>query len=227
MRILVLVISNDLFPVYAHHRAVWASYMNSQPNVDCYFITASPLAFVPTLSQTTLTVRGIERYGRIFAKTIDALAFALARREYSYVVRTNLSSVWDFKQLLAYLAPAPRERLYAGQVIVHASGIQFASGAGILMSADVARTLVATQQLGRSLAEYDDVAIAAVLAASGLTPQSLPRVDFLSLAHYDAHHTAIPPGSFHYRVKHENHRGDRMEEPVVMRRILQEHIYAA
>ena len=201
--------------------------MNSHPNVDCYFITASPLVFAPTLSSNTLTVRGIERYGRIFAKTLDALAFALARREYSYVVRTNLSSVWDFKQLLICLETAPRERLYAGQLIVHTSGIQFASGAGILMSVDVARTLVATQRLGRTLAEYDDVAIAAVLAASGLSPVPLTRVDFLSLAHYEAHHTATPPGAFHYRVKHENHGGDRMEEPVVMRRILQEHIYAS
>jgi hypothetical protein len=226
MRVLVLIISNDLFPVYAHHRAVWASYMKAHPNVDCYFITASPLVFVPTLSQTTITVRGIERYGRIFAKTIDALAFALARRDYSYVVRTNLSSVWDFKQLFAYLDTAPRERLYAGQVIPHRSGFPFASGAGILMSVDVARTLVATQHLGRTLAEHDDVAIAGVLAASGLTPQSLPRVDFVSLAHYEAHGDKIPPGSFHYRVKHENHGGDRMEEPMIMRRLLQEHIYA-
>ena len=224
MRVLVLVISNDLFPVYAHHRAVWTSYMNSHPNVDCYFITAAPLTLVPFISSNTLTVRGVERYGRIFAKTVDALAFALARREYSYVVRTNLSSVWDFKQLLTYLETAPRERLYAGQVVVHTTGLPYASGAGILMSVDVAHTLVATQRLGRTLAEYDDVTIAAVLAASGLTPQSLPRVDFLSLAHYEAHRDTIPPGSFHYRVKHENHGGDRMEEPMIMRRLLQEHI---
>ena len=77
MRVLVLVISNDLFPVYAHHRDVWTTYMKSHPDVDCYFITYSSTTFVPTLSQTTLTLRGIERYGRIFAKTIDALTFCV------------------------------------------------------------------------------------------------------------------------------------------------------
>jgi hypothetical protein len=32
---------------------------------------------------------------------------------------------------------------------------------------------------------------------------------------------------FHYRVKHEDLRGDRMEEPVIMSRLLREHIYAS
>jgi len=226
MRVLVLVISDDTFPVYAHHRAVWTSYMNSHPNVDCWFVTASPLVLFPTRNRTTLTVRGIERYGRIFAKTVDALQFCLSHGSYSYVVRTNLSSVWDFKQLLAYLGTAPRERFYAGHVIQHTSGLPYASGAGIVMSEDVARTLVATQHLGRSVAEYDDVVIGGVLAASGLRPQDLPRVNFVSLVHYDATRASIPPGSFHYRIKHEDYRGDRLDEPVIMRRLLQEHIYA-
>jgi hypothetical protein len=202
--------------------------MTSHPNVDCYFITASPLILFPTRTRTTLTVRGIERYGRIFAKTVDALNYCLAHGTYSYVVRTNLSSVWDFNQLLAYLETAPRERLYAGHCMVHPpSGLSYASGAGIVLSADVAQTLVATQHLGRTVAEYDDVVIGGVLAASGLTPQDLPRVNFVSLAHYDATRASIPPGSFHYRIKHEDYRGTRMDEPVIMRRLLEEHIYAS
>ena len=220
----MLVISSDTFPVYKHHRDVWRSYMKSHPDVDCYFIASASLLF-PTLSSDTLTLRGVERYGTIYGKTIEAIEYFLKRRSYDYIVRTNLSSVWDFRVLRTYLETAPRSQLYAGQVLGGGGAdIPFASGAGILMSPDVARTLVANAHIGRSLNAFDDVAIAKALLASGLVPTPLPRVDFISLRHYAEHHDKIPEGSLHYRVKHEDYLGDRMEEPEIMRRLLRDHI---
>ena len=225
MRVLVLVISSDTHPVYAAHREVWRTYMKSHPEMDAWFIASSPLAFLPTLSSDTLTLRGIERYGTIYAKTISALEFMVGRRSYDYVVRTNLSSVWDFRALRSYLETAPRTRFYAGQTGVNPeTGLAFASGAGILMSHDVARTLLANAAIGRSIRAFDDVAIAKALLASGIAPSPLPRVDFISLTHYEEHHEKIPPESFHYRVKHEDWQGDRKEEPEIMRRLLRDHI---
>jgi len=227
MRVLVLVISSDTHPVYAAHREVWRTYMKSHPEMDAWFIASSPLAFLPTLSSDTLTLRGVERYGTIYAKTIAALEFMLGRRSYDYVVRTNLSSVWDFRALRAYLETAPRTRLYAGQTGVNAeTGLVFASGAGILMSQDIAQTLLANAAIGRSIRAFDDVAIAKALLASDIRPSPLPRVDFISLTHYQEHHDKTPPGSIHYRVKHENWQGDRKEEPEIMTRILRDHILA-
>jgi hypothetical protein len=228
MKVLMLVISSDTYPVYAKHREVWKTYMKSHPEVECVFITYHPLVFVPTRTDDTLVLRGLERYGTIYGKTIEALEYFLTRRKYDYIVRTNLSSVWDFRRLREYLETQPRERVYAGQTGVNPdTGIAFASGAGILMSSDVARTLLANAHIGRSLNAFDDVAIAKALLVSGLSPSPLPRVDFISLAHYEEHHTKIPPESFHYRMKHTDYLGDRMEEPEMMRRLLREHIYAS
>ena len=224
----MLVISSDTYPVYKHHRDVWRTYMKSHPAIDCVFIESRPLIFLPTLTSDTLTLRGTERYDTILGKTLDALEYFLSRRQYDYVVRTNLSSVWDFKELLRALETRPRELVYAGQCGVNpGTGLEFASGAGILMSTDVARTLLANRRIALTLTHLDDVGVAKALLASGLRPTSLPRVDFTSLAHYDAHHDKIPPGSFHYRVRHEDYLGSRMEEPVIMSRLLREHIYAA
>ncbi len=222
----MLVISSDTFPVYAKHREVWRSYMKSHPEVDCYFIESRPLVFLSTLSSDTLTLRGVERYGTIYRKTIEAIEYFLQRHPYDYVVRTNLSSVWDFRALRAYLETQPRTGLYAGQVGVNGeTGLVFASGAGFLMSPDVARTLVANAAIGRSIQAFDDVAVAKALLASGISPTYLPRVDFISLAHYDEHHDKSPEGSFHFRIKHHaGHGGDRMEEPELMRRLLRDHI---
>ena len=223
----MLVISSDTFPVYKHHRDVWRTYMKSHPDIDCFFIEYRPLVLLPTLSSDTLTLRGLERYGTIIGKTLEALQYFLSRRLYDYVVRTNLSSVWDFNELLRYLGTLPRERVYRGQSGINPdTGLEFASGAGIVMSADVARTLLANQRIALTLSAFDDVAIAKALLASGLRPTAQARVDFISLKHYDEHHDKIPEGTFHYRVKHENYMGDRMEEPVIMSRLLREHIYA-
>ena len=223
----MLVISSDTFPVYKHHRDVWRMYMKSHPEIDCYFIEYRPIVLFPTLSSDTLTLRGIDRYGTILGKTLESIEYFLTRRLYDYVIRTNLSSVWDFKELRRYLETLPRDRVYAGQRGTNPdTGLEFASGAGILMSADVARTLLANQRIALTLPAFDDVAIAKALLASGLRPQPLPRVDFLSLAHYEEHHTGIPSGSFHFRMKHKDYLGNRLEEPEMMRRLLREHIYA-
>ena len=225
MRLLVLVISSDTFPVYAQHREVWRSYMKAHPDVDCYFIASPPFLRLPTLTSDTLTLRGVERYGTIYGKTIEALEYFLKRRPYTHIVRTNLSSVWDFRRLCVYLGTVPQTRLYAGHVLVAPdTGMSFASGAGIVMSTDVAQTLVANAHVARSLPVFDDVAIATALVPAGLSPTPLPRVDFTSLAHYTEGHTQSPEGAFHYRVKHEDYRGDRMEEPELMRRLLRDHI---
>lgn len=222
MKVLVLVISSDTFPVYAHHREVWRRYRALHPEFECYFLEYRPLVFVPTLTSDTLVLPGIERYDTILTKTLDAIDYFARRRSYDYVLRTNLSSVWDFVNLRRYLETIPRERVYQGQCGVNSdTGIQFASGAGILMSADVVRALLTHRRVALTLPSLDDVAIAKALASAGFTPSPLPRVDFVSLAHYSEHHTKIPEGSFHYRVKN---LANRMEEPVVMRRLLQEHI---
>jgi len=218
----MLVISSDTHPVYSHHREVWRTYMKTHPDIDCVFLESRPLVFVPTLSSDTLTLRGLERYDTILAKTLEGLEYFLRRRSYTFVVRTNLSSVWDFRALLAYLQTCPRERLYAGQIGTHPeTGIRFASGAGVLMSADVAQILLATKQIALTISSLDDVGIAKALHAAGILPVPLPRVDILSLQHYEESHHQIPPGAFHFRMKQA---GDRRDEPETLRRLVRDHI---
>jgi len=222
MRILILVISSDTFPVYAKHRQVWAQYMKRFPNVECYFITYSPMVFVPTFSQDrcTLYLRGNEGYGTIIGKTIDALRF-FDISKYTYVVRTNLSSLWDFYKLVDYLQDKPRSRFYSGQIGTNTeTGVQFASGAGFIMSPDVCQILRNNKSAAVSFPGFDDVAVAKILRDHGIYPISQPRVDFISLKQYEEHHDKVPEGSFHYRIKHENYLGDRMEEPIIMKKIV-------
>ena len=223
MRILMLVISSDTIPVYAQHREVWRTWMHSHPNVDCWFLQYSPLVLGPTRTKDTLFFRGTERYGSILAKTLDGLAYFLPRAPYTHVVRTNLSSVWNLPVLLEHLATLPSTRLYAG---VECTGA-YVSGAGIVMSRDIAELLLAQRRIAMSIGRIDDVDIGVVMQMNAIPLTPLPRVNIHSLADYEVQRTTVPPGSFHYRVKVKDWEGDRMEEPEIMRRILREHIYAS
>jgi hypothetical protein len=195
-------------------------YMKTHPDVDCFFIQYTPLVFLPTLTGDTLTLRGVERYSTVLAKTIDALAFFLQRKPYTHVVRTNLSSVWDFSNLIDFLTEVPSTRLYGGIPL----GKGGASGAGILLSRDVADLLVAHRTRLLSIGTADDDDIGTFLQAVGMPFTFSRRVDFLSLEHYSQHNDKIPPGTFHYRVKQPDPERRTSEEPEIMRRLLRDHI---
>jgi len=222
MKILMLVISSDTFPVYAKHREVWRMYMKSHPEVDCYFIHYRPEAIIPILTKDTLFLRGMESYGGITRKTIEALQYFFQRgTPYTHVVRANLSAVWDFKELIKFLETQPKTGLYCGMILDHnKTMVPYVSGAGILMSIDVAQLLVRARNIAYSAQAIDDVDFGYALSRVGVTPTHGKRVDFISLQHYDEHNDKIPEGTYHYRVKHQDYTGDRMEEIQIMRRIL-------
>ena len=134
------------------------------------------------IANKTLFIRGDEcLIPGILHKTVEALSFflhhstllepsfnsmGLSEAEYDefplFIWRTNLSSVLDFAGLQRYLGTIRSTGFYGGYVGKTVSGIWFASGAGFLMSRDVAEYLV----LNRDLLRWDlidDVAIGALL----------------------------------------------------------------
>ena len=127
----------------------------------------------------TLFVKGDEcLIPGILHKTVEALTYFLSLTPtYDYVWRTNLSSVLDFAGLQKYLSSLDKGGgFYGGYIGKAASGatvsgatesghlnpIFFASGAGFLMSRDVALFLVENKSLLR-WDLIDDVAIGALL----------------------------------------------------------------
>jgi len=144
------------------------------------------------IANKTLFIRGDEcLIPGILHKTVEALSFFLhhstllepsfnsmglkgvSEAEYDefplFIWRTNLSSVLDFAGLERYLGTISSTGFYGGYIGKTVSGatvserdIWFASGAGFLMSRDVAEYLV----LNKSLLRWDlidDVAIGALL----------------------------------------------------------------
>ena len=133
------------------------------------------------IANKTLFIRGDEcLIPGILHKTVEALSFFLLEEGSNsrqaaplgmsaavpFIWRTNLSSVRDFAGLQRYLGTMNSSGFYGGYIglgsLNNGSSTFFASGAGFLMSRDVAEYLVLNKQFLR-WDLIDDVAIGALL----------------------------------------------------------------
>jgi hypothetical protein len=94
------------------------------------------------VSGSSITWEGPEDYAFMAQKTIASFKAVIDHPvQYSHFLRTNNSSVWDFRALYNFVSTLGDDRIYAG-VIGRFGKIEFASGAGILMDRASAKSLV-------------------------------------------------------------------------------------
>ena len=209
----MLIISSDTDPVYEKHRQVWLSYMNSNPQIECYFIQYRDGA--QEIEGNTFWLQGKESFPAILNKTLDSLDYFL-KNEYDFIVRSNMSSLWNFNALLKHLETLPHEKVYNG-IIGNHKDINFISGSGFIMSPDVARLLLENRQIAEFVNIIDDVDIGYTLDKIGINCSLGKRTDFYSREMYDK--STYDSLTYHYRVKWHNTRM-RHEEPGVMQELL-------
>jgi hypothetical protein len=124
-----------------------------------------------------------------------------------FIVRTNVSSYWGIEKLREFLSNKPQSDYYAGCTEKLYGGLRgriqetrYASGAGIIMSTDVAKRLV-ENRTKFSKCFIDDLAIGKVASSLGLKPCELNRIDVDSLEKLDALSSEDLLGSYHFRCK--------------------------
>jgi hypothetical protein len=203
MKALMLIISSDTEPVYAEHRKVWLSYMNSSAQIDAYFIQYRDGP--QELDGNTFWLTGKESFQGIITKTIDSLDYFLQQTDYDFIIRTNMSSFWNFKALLNHLRTLPTEKLYSGVIGKH-NATSFASGSGFIMSRDVARLLVGNRQIAENFKVMDDVDIGHTLGLFGIPITAAKRTNFYSKDMYLKH--VYDPNAYHYRIKFHTNRNE-------------------
>lgn len=211
-RLLVLVIASDNHPIYIELQKVWRSYMNAHPEVTAYFLKGDP-----TLSQTnqiagdTLYVNSPDGYvPGIFLKSIVAFeALSSELDNYDYLLRTNLSSVFDFPALLAALNKMPSTQCYAGRNGVH--HVQwvpkyyqtpFVEGSGILMSMDLVKLLLKEKSSALQDASLapDDVLIGKIFQDNGIKIIPFSHLSFSSREEWPKDKLLLKK-AFHYRIR--------------------------
>ena len=226
MKILVLIISSDNLPIYKFNKEVWRSYMNMFSNIDCYFIeytneSDTTNKNTPYIENNTIYFKGEESFPNIIHKTLNSLEYFINDTysiKYDFVVRTNLSSVWDFKTLQIYLDELPtKNNIYSGprgpyyNLETYQFWFYFVGGMGIVMSRDVCELLLKPEN--RTMAEnfknMDDIDIGYVMYKCGIPILPLNYCDVNSMEHFHEKEMLMKEREYlFYRVKTNNENRD-------------------
>ena len=211
LKVLVLIIASDNYPVYVELQKIWRSYMHNNPDqIETYFIKGDPNL------ENDFEFRGDEIWSRtaesLFAgvtnKTLLSLEAIMPRlHEFDYVLRTNLSSFYYFPNLLKFLETRPKTNYYGGGFCYYNGG-EYACGCGFLMSPDIIPILVQNKTLFLDKHECcDDVLLGHFLIQkAGIKLDAyFNRVDIYSMADFDNQKDTIPHDAYHFRVKNNIH----------------------
>jgi hypothetical protein len=146
-------------------REIQRQYMHENASIDAYFITFDEMLTKPVIIDGDMIyIKGKERLVNIMYKTMASLRYIVEHlgKEYDYLVRTNVSTVLHYTNLLKYLQTATRENLYSGGKLTRLNwelatneiserrqnqrnayrGILYFQGIGIILSKDVVSRLL-------------------------------------------------------------------------------------
>jgi len=212
-KVLVLIIASDNTKAYLELQKIWRSYINTDPeHFEVYFIYGNPDLVAPyEIEGDKLIVKTEEGYTPgIINKTVLAIeAFMPKLDNYDYILRTNLSSLYVFPRLLDFLTTLPKNNCYCGvQLYLPPENtrfglINFVSGAGIILSTDLAKRVVSDKEgifkLNKELP--DDVLIGLFFQERSIFSIPAGRSDFQTKEAWEAGKNSIPETSFHFRAK--------------------------
>lgn len=130
MNVLVLFIHHDN-TLYNKMMEIQRNYIHSYQNITSYFVQMNPhIEEDIKIEKDIIFVKGEETLQNILWKTICALEYTVSKTKYDYVIRTNASTVLDFKKVNEYFLSADKNQLYTGGRILELSWID--TNAGII-----------------------------------------------------------------------------------------------
>lgn len=219
-KILVLIIASDDPPFYTKLQEIWRAYMHLDPtHIEAYFIKSNPNLPVNTqLIEDVIWSKTEENLiPGLLNKTISSLEFMQERLiEFDYVLRTNLSSFYNFPQLLNFVKTLPIENCYYGFLWNHRVHGIFAQGDGIIISTDLAYALIAAKEELWNDSIVDDVRIGMFFSEKNILAKGGKRVVFPTLLDFITKKDKIPSNIFQFRVKNEENKRDTDEITIQM-----------
>ena len=135
------------------------------------------------LSENHVNFNSFEGFGGLIPTTISAFDHILNDQNIDFIIRTNVSSYWNLRQLRKILNNLPSTNVFAGVTGPAYSGLsgkfkstKYVSGAGMIFSRDVATKLTENYK-SVDLTLIDDVSIGRSIAKLGIKTIELPRID--------------------------------------------------
>ena len=202
MKLLIAVIASTE-PLYQRLiddglRRTWATNVEDVEIV--YYYGGNPTTIVEDDSVYLTVPEGVENIGR---KTIEFFRFALEKKTFDWLFRTNCSSYIDVPNLKKFLFDKPRENFFSSSIGLFA-GRPFASGSGYVLSPDLVQKVCDNAHLWNHHL-LDDVALSFLLQDLGVSLQLGSRQDISSPDQ------PIDTNQYHFRCKSFGLGGQRLD----------------
>lgn len=210
INLLVLIIANDATPEYCELQNLWKDQFKAHKEIDFYFLKCDPdLETDFKVNENTFYAKCEETiHHGITYKT--ALAFKkfindnLNDKVYDFILRTNLSSIYDFSKLIKYLESSSRNNFWGGVGANH-DGINFVSGCGFIVSNDIAHFIGTNyNSVWDPKILHDDVCFGKLISQKVKRSVEIKRYDIVSKI--DTIPDLINENYFHVRIKYEPDR---------------------
>jgi len=211
----ILIIDSDGQPCYEQNRQILRKYVHSVPTIYTLFLRANPdqLEEVVLKDDTLYCKRKESFVPGILEKTLDAMNYCIHHYSFDYMIRTNLSSFWNFNELLKLGETLPQTKCVSASIVTYAEkkaalhpyfNKPFPSGAGILISRDIVELFCASRsEFDKDLP--DDVALGQFLFNRDIPVLPAKRFDLIkntvSITKESIQSTVNQDTHFHYRVK--------------------------
>ena len=204
-KFIFLIIDSDGEPCYNENRRIMRTFMNSNTDIKTFFVRMNPdQTETVRLEGDILFCRGTESFvPGILQKTLIAMEYCLANLSFDYIIRTNLSSFWDFKRLLTLYATLPKEMCVFAIKGEH-YGTHFPSGAGFICSRDIIQLCIENISSFK-MSTIDDVAFGEVFLTQNIPIINGKRHDYTydtSKINQDTVSRDVLNGHhYHYRIQ--------------------------
>jgi hypothetical protein len=171
-KIVILIISSFDLHEYAEMKRLSHTYYSLFPNdIRFFYIEARDQEEESVEDGNTLYLKGTESViPGIYLKTMKALQHIQSNYNYDFVLRTNLSSIFNIPHVIQYFQNKPLQRFAGGYPV-----FWFTSGTFICFSRDVGELL--TQDIRYGDDTHDDVLISRLLDERQITRQGMEPFD--------------------------------------------------
>lgn len=206
MKIIFLILANDT-DYYLKMQELLRKYMNTHKNIKSYFIKYNLQKLHDDkdifIDDDTIYIKGSEEsfIPGCLDKTIKSIEYILKNEDFDYLIRTNMSSVWDLNKI--YNLVLSNNFLAAG--VIGYENNKFISGAGLLLKKNICKILIQNKNdLNYNI--IDDVSIGDFLINNNINFNSLARFEvFLYENKLMSVNYNLIKNHYHYRCKSNNH----------------------
>lgn len=230
-KLLVLIIASDQNPVYLEEQELWRSYMHKdRDHVEAYFIKGNPdLKSEFEIDGDVIWSKTAETITPgVLNKTVLSLEALFPRLdEFDFVLRTNLSSFFNFPKMLKFLETLPKTKCYAGLIFRKDDSkhlgwpTRWIHGSGYVISPDVAKLIVANKKALIDSSIPDDLTVAEFFEQNGIPMTEYKFLPIGSMKQWLLTKDSIPERFFQFRLKQWDSNKRAVDEPTIMRELIE------